>query len=70
MILNGNVFSKNIASNKGGAVFVANKNLTLGKNSNTFLNNTAFYGNIFAYAPSTLNFSLPETPFLKQDPGI
>jgi predicted outer membrane repeat protein len=51
MILNGNVFSSNIASNKGGAVFVANKNVTLGQNANTFVSNTAFYGDIFAYAP-------------------
>jgi len=57
MILDGNEFNFNKASNKGGAVFLANKNFTLPskfKNPNVFHDNTANYGNITAYAPYKL----------------
>lgn len=32
VLLNGNVFNNNTATNKGGAVFFANKNFTMGPN--------------------------------------
>ena len=51
-------------------MFFANKNVTLGENSNTFVNNKAIYGDIFASYPSILNWTLQETPFLKIDMGI
>jgi len=60
MVLDANRFQHNTASNKGGAVFLANKNFTLPskfKNNNTFHDNKAVYGNITAYAPYKLEIN-------------